>query len=179
MKELIVIVLATALLEQAVVRWMVSGSAKAPLAWFLAGCGVFLTATVSSVLTAALGLLAPLGGARLMVLVALIALCALALERQDLCPGLCAKETGGVLLTIGASATLAAAPVLSQTDITSVLRLSLLLGGLYALLSFLLAGILNRMDEDALPASVRGIPVLALSVSLIAIALAGLNGWLF
>ena len=71
------------------------------------------------------------------------------------------------LSLIGAEA--AAAPA-------AALKLALILGGLYALLSFLLAGILNRIDEQALPAPVRGIPVLALCAALIAIALMGLNG---
>ncbi len=182
MKEIYVILLCTALLVQAAARRMLSDASGEPKAWFLAGCGVWLTLTVSAVLTAAVDLLAlqplGLGAARLIVMLVLIALCSLGLRKQDLCPGLCAPETGGVLLTVGASAVLglsligadaAAAPA-------AVLRLSLILGGLYALLSFLLAGILNRIDEEALPAPVRGIPVLALCAALIAIALMGLNG---
>ena len=182
MKELFVILLSAALLAQAAVRRMDPASAKEPKAWFLAGCGVWLALAVSAVLTAALDLfvLQPLGlgAARLIVMLLLIALCALVLHKQDLCPGLCTSETGGVLLTVGAASILGLSLIGAEAAAApaAALKLSLILGGLYALLSFLLAGILNRIDEDALPAPVRGIPVLALCAALIAIALMGLNG---
>lgn len=185
MKELFVILLSTALLVQASVRYTSPGSAKEPKAWFLAGCGVWLTLAVSAVLTAALDLLVlqPLGlsAARLIVMLVLIALCAMGLQKQDLCPGLCAKETGGALLTLAAGAILGLSLISAEAAAApaAALKLALILGGLYSLLSFLLAGILNRIDERALPAPVRGIPVLALCAALIAIALMGLNGLSF
>ena len=185
MKEIFVILLSTALLVQAAARRLIPGATGKPKAWFLAGCGVLLTLTVSAVLTAALDLLAltplGLGAARLIVMILLIALCALGLAKQDICPGLCAKDTGGVLLTAAAAGVLGLGLICSEAAAApgAALRYSLILGGLYALLSFLLAGILNRIDEDALPAPVRGVPVLALCAALIAIALMGLNGLSF
>jgi electron transport complex protein RnfA len=181
-KEIFVILLSTALLVQAVVRRTGPASAKEPKAWFLAGCGVWLVLAVSAALTAALDLLVlqplGLGAARLIVMLLLIALCALALAKQDICPGLCAPETGGVLLSVAAGAILGLSLIGAEAAAApaAALKLALILGGLYALLSFLLAGILNRIDEQALPAPVRGIPVLALCAALIAIALMGLNG---
>ena len=182
MKEMFVILLSTALLVQATVRRMIQDSAKEPKAWFLAGCGVWLGLVVSTVLTTALDLLVlqplGLGAARLIVMMLLIALCALALAKQDICPGLCAPETGGVPLAVSAGAILGLSLISVEVAAApaAALKLALILGGSYALLSFLLAGILNRIDEQALPAPVRGIPVLALCAALIAIALMGLNG---
>ena len=182
MKELFVILLSSALLVQAAARRTVSGAAKEPKAWFLAGCGVLFCLTVSAVLTAALDLLVlqPLGigAARLIVMLVLTALCATGLAKQDVCPGLCASETGGILLTIACSAVLGMSLICNEAAAApaAALKLSLVLGGIFALLSFLLAGILNRIDEEALPAPVCGIPVLALCAALIAVALMGLNG---
>ena len=185
MKELYVILLAAALLAQGIARYLRPGLAKAPKAWFLAGCGVLLVLTASSVLTAALDLLVlqPLGlsAARLIVMLLLIVLFSLGLAKQDACPALCAPETGGALLTMACAGILGLAPLCAETAIspTEALRLGLLLGAFFALLSFLLAGILNRVDEEALPAPVRGVPLLALCAALIAIALMGLNGLAF
>ena len=185
MKELFVILLATALLAQAVARYMRSGAAREPKAWFLAGCGVLLVLTASAVLTAALDLLVlqalGLSAARLIVMILFIVLFSLGLAKQDACPALCAEETGGAMLTMACSAILGVALLCAETSVspTEAIKLGLLLGALFALLSFLLAGILNRIDEEALPAPVRGIPVLALCAALIAIALMGLNGLSF
>ena len=182
MKELFVILLSTALLAQAVARRTAPDAPKEPKAWFLAGMGVLLTLTISAVLTAVLDLyvLQPFGfgAARLIAMLVLMALCALALAKQDICPGLCAPETGGTLLTVACSGILGLSLIGTEAAASpaAALKLGLILGGLFALLSFLLAGILNRIDEDALPAPVRGVPVLALCAALIAIALMGLNG---
>ena len=182
MKELFVILLSTALLAQAAARRTVPDASKEPRAWFLAGLGVFLSLTISGILTAVLDyfVLEPygFGAARLIVMLVLTALCALSLAKQDVCPGLCSSETGGVLLTIACSGILGLSLISTEAAAspTAVLKFSLILGGIFALLSFLLAGILNRIDEEVLPAPVRGIPVLALCAALIAIALMGLNG---
>lgn len=180
MKELFVILLASALLAQAIARY-VRSSTREPKAWFLAGCGVLLTATASAVLTSALAALFPSGldsAVRLILTVLLIALCSLGLEKQDACPGLCADETGGPLLTMACSSILALPLAAAETAaaVTESLKLGLLLGALYAVLSFLLAGILNRIDGEKLPAPVRGVPILALCAALIAVALMGLSG---
>ena len=185
MKELFVILLAAALLAQAVARYMRPGLTREPKAWFLAGCGVFAVLAASAVLTAVLDLLVlqalGLSAARLIVMLLLTALFSLGLAKQDACPALCAPETGGALLTMACSAILGLALLCAETSVSpaEAIKLSLLLGALYALFSFLLAGILNRIDEEALPAPVRGIPVLALCAALIAIALMGLNGLSF
>ena len=185
MKELFVILLATALLAQAVARHMRPGAAREPKAWFLAGCGVLLVLTASAVLTAALDLLVlqalGLSAARLIVMLLFIVLFSLGLAKQDACPALCAEQTGGAMLTMACSAILGLALLCAETSVTptEAIKLGLLLGALFAVFSFLLAGILNRIDEAALPAPVRGIPVLALCAALIAIALMGLNGLSF
>ena len=183
MKELFVILLAAALLAQGIARY-VRPLAREPKAWFLAGCGVLLTVTASGVLTSALAALFEQGldsAVRLILTTLLIVLFSLGLSRQGVCPGLCARETGGVFLTVGCGGILAL-PLLGAEAAVSVaecLRHCLILGGLYALLSFLLAGILNRIDEEVLPAPVRGVPILALCAALIAVALMGLNGLSF
>ena len=125
MKEILVILLATALLEQAVVRRYVPGAAREPKAWFLAGCGVLLTVTASVVLTSALAALysgltgKPADSAvRLIAAVLLIVLCALGLRRQDVCPGLCAEETGGLFLTVGCSGILGLPLAAAETAAT-------------------------------------------------------------
>ena len=185
MKELYVILLVTALLAQAAARYVRSGLTKEPKAWFLAGCGVFAVLIASAALTAVLDLLVlqPLGlsAARLIVMLLLTVLFSLGLAKQDACPALCAEETGGAMLTMACSAILGLALLCAETSVspTDAIKLGLLLGALYAVFSFLLAGILNRIDEEALPAPVRGIPVLALCAALIAIALMGLNGLSF
>ena len=184
MKEIYVILLATALLAQGIARYLRPGLARAPKAWFLAGCGVLLTVTASAVLTAALAALFEKSldsAVRLIVMLLLIVLFSLGLKKQDVCPGLCAEETGGLFLTVGCSGILGLAPVCAEAavTVTECLKSGLLLGGCFALLSFLLAAILNRIDEDALPAPVRGVPILALCAALIAVALMGLNGLSF
>ena len=187
MKELFVLLIAAALLAQGIAR-DIRPLAREPKAWFQAGCGVLLTVTASVVLTSALAALySGLTGKsadsalRLIVTVLLIVLCALGLRRQDVCPGLCAEETGGLFLTVGCSGILALPLAAAETaaTVTEGLRSGLLLGACFALLSFLLAGILNRIDEEKLPAPVRGIPILALCAALIAVALMGLNGLSF
>ncbi len=185
MKEILVILLSTALLEQAAVRRYVPGAAKEPKAWLRAGFGVLIVLTVSAVLTAVFDryVLQPFGfgAARLIVLLVLAGLSGAILGRQDACPGLCDQKTGGVLLTVAASVVLGAALVCFEAAAapTEAFRLSLILGAAYAVCSFLLAGILNRLDENAMPEPVRGVPALALCAALIAIALMGLSGLSF
>ena len=181
MKELFVILLSTALLAQAAARYIRPGSVREPKAWFLAGCGVLLVVTASAVLTSALAALFSNGldsALRLVVMLLLTVLFSLGLNRQDACAGLCAEETGGPLLTVACSGILGLPLAAAETaaSVAECLKFSLILGALFALLSFLLAGILNRIDGDRLPAPVRGIPILALCAALIAIALMGLNG---
>ena len=188
MKELFVILLSAALLAQGIARHVRPGLSREPKAWLLAGCGVLLVVTASGVLTSALAaLFTGLTGksadsaVRVILMTLLSVLCALGLSRQDVCPGLCAKETGGLYLTVGCSGILGLplAGAVTAPAVAECLRLCLLLGGLYALLSFLLAGILNRVDEEKLPAPVRGVPILALCAALIAVALMGLSGLSF
>ena len=183
MKEIYVILLAAALLAQGIARY-VRPLTREPKAWLLAGCGVLLTVTASALLTAGLSALFEKGldsAVRLILMTLLTVLFSLGLSRQDVCPGLCARETGGLYLTVGCSGILGLGLLGAATapTVAECLRLCLLPGGLYALLSFLLAGILNRIDEDALPAPVRGVPILALCAALIAVALMGLNGLSF
>ena len=185
MKEILVILLTTALLEQAVVRRYVPGAAREPKAWFKAGCGVFIVLAISAVLTAVLDLyvLQPygFGAARLVVMLALTGLFGSILGRQDACPSLCDSATGGVPLTVAAGAVLGVTIVCFEAAAApaAALKLSLILGVSYAVLSFILAGILNRLDEEAMPEPVRGVPALALCAALIAIALMGLSGLSF